>query len=74
MIYSYDAIDKIETFSDEQVIQFYHNAYETFVFALGHSKGQRNEYAKNFYKEELAKRGIKNIPDRKGVFNGIGTS
>ena len=25
-------------------------------------------------KEELAKRGIKNIPDRKGVFNGNGTS
>jgi len=74
MIYSYDAIDKIDTFSDEEVIQFYHNSYETQCHSLGHKKGERNRYATKFYKEELAKRGIKNIPDRKGVFNGSGTS
>ena len=73
MAYSYDVLDKLETFSNDDIIQFYHNAYETQCMSLGHYKGQMNEGAKDQYAEELKKRGINKIPDRQGVFNGSGT-
>jgi len=71
---SYDILDKLKTFSNEDIIQFYHNAYETQCMSLGHHKGQMNENAKIAYAEELQKRGINKIPDQEGVFNGDGTS
>ena len=61
---------ELKSFSDEELIQFYHNAYETQCFSLGHYKGQQNEMAKLGYQEELAKRGIIKIPERQGIFNG----
>jgi hypothetical protein len=73
MAYSYDVLDKLETFSNDDIIQFYHNAYETQCMSLGHYKGQMNEGAKDRYAEELKKRGITKIPDKEGVFNGDGT-
>tara|TARA_X000001382_G_C3169645_1_gene179041 strand:+ start:1605 stop:1829 length:225 start_codon:yes stop_codon:yes gene_type:complete len=73
MIHSYEALDKLETFSNEDIIQFYHNAYETQCMSLGHYKGQMNEGAKMGYAEELKRRGITKIPKRQGVFNGNGT-
>ena len=74
MISSYNILDKLENFSDKELIQFYHNAYTTHCFALGHYKGQRNEDAKIGYAEELKKRGITKIPEVEGFFNGDGTS
>jgi len=74
MISSYNILDKLENFSDKDIIQFYHNAYTTHCFALGHYKGQRNEDAKIGYAEELKKRGITKIPEVEGFFNGDGTS
>ena len=74
MKHSYDILDKLETFSNEDIIQFYHNAYTTECFSNGHSKGQRNEDAKIRYCEELKKRGITKIPEVEGFFNGDGTS
>lgn len=74
MQYAYNILDKLETFSNEDIIQFYHNAYTTQCMSLGHKKGQRNEDAKNQYAEELKKRGITEIPNKDGVFNGSGTS
>ena len=65
--------DELKSFSNEDLIQFYHNAYETQCFSLGHYKGQQNENAKLRYQEELAKRGITEIPERQGIFNGKGT-
>lgn len=73
MVKSYDILNKLENFSNEQIIQFYHNAYETQCMSLGHHKGQQNENAKLAYQAELKKRGLKNIPDKKGIFNGEGT-
>ena len=73
MLRCYNILDKLGTFSNEQIIQFYHNAYETQCMSLGHHKGQQNENAKLAYQAELKKRGIKNIPDKKGIFNGAGT-
>ena len=73
MVKSYDILDKLENFSDKDLIQFYHNAYETHCFALGHYKGQMNESAKLGYARELKRRGITKIPDKKGIFNGAGT-
>ena len=70
---SYEILDKLETFSNEDIIQFYHNAYNTECFSLGHYKGQMNQGAKRGYAEELKKRGITKIPDKEGVFNGSGT-
>tara|TARA_R110000803_G_scaffold165591_1_gene229082 strand:+ start:40 stop:264 length:225 start_codon:yes stop_codon:yes gene_type:complete len=69
---SYDILDKLEAFSNEDIIQFYHNAYTTECLSLGHSKGQRNQDAKIAYAEELKKRGITKIPEVEGVFNGSG--
>jgi len=74
MQYAYNILDKLETFSNEDIIQFYHNAYTTQCMSLGHYKGQMNEGAKDQYAEELKKRGITEIPNRDGVFNGNGTS
>ena len=74
MQYDYNILDKLETFSNEDIIQFYHNAYNTECFSNGHKKGQRNQDAKNQYSEELTKRGITEIPNKDGVFNGNGTS
>ena len=73
MVYSYNVFDKLDKFSNEELIQFYHNAYETQCLSLGHYKGQQNENAKLVYSEELQKRGITKIPHREGVFNGDGT-
>ena len=70
---SYDILNKLETFSNEDIIQFYHNAHTTDCFSLGHYKGQMNEGAKIAYAEELKKRGITKIPEVEGVFNGSGT-
>tara|TARA_R100001377_G_C3121042_1_gene85920 strand:- start:258 stop:482 length:225 start_codon:yes stop_codon:yes gene_type:complete len=70
---SYDILDKLNTFSDKDIIQFYHNAYNTECFSNGHYKGQMNGGAKMAYAEELKKRGIIKIPDKEGVFNGEGT-
>ena len=73
MVKSYDILNKLENFSNEQIIQFYHNAYETQCMSLGHHKGQQNENAKLAYQAELKKRGLKKIPNKKGIFNGAGT-
>tara|TARA_R110000764_G_scaffold167548_1_gene254721 strand:- start:680 stop:904 length:225 start_codon:yes stop_codon:yes gene_type:complete len=70
---AYNILDKLDTFSNDQLIEFYHNAYTTHCFALGHYKGQMNEGAKMAYAEELEKRGITKIPDQEGIFNGSGT-
>jgi len=70
---AYNILDKLNTFSNKQLIQFYQNAHTTHCFALGHYKGQMNEGAKMAYAEELKKRGIIKIPDKEGVFNGEGT-
>ena len=70
---SYDILDKLDTFSNDQLIEFYNNAYATQCFSLGHYKGQMNEGAKIAYAEELKRRGITKIPDQEGVFNGNGT-
>ena len=70
---SYEVLNKLETFSNEEIIQFYHNAYTTYAFALGHNKGQMNENAKIAYVEELEKRNITKIPNKEGVYNGEGT-
>ena len=73
MLNSYEILDKLETFSNEDIIQFYHNAYTTECFSNGHYKGQMNEGAKIAYAEELKKRGITKIPEVEGFFNGDGT-
>tara|TARA_R110000823_G_scaffold285611_1_gene404034 strand:- start:43 stop:267 length:225 start_codon:yes stop_codon:yes gene_type:complete len=73
MLFSYNILDKLETFSNEDIIQFYHNAYTTECFSNGHYKGQMNEGAKIGYARELKKRGINKIPNKEGVFNGEGT-
>ena len=70
---SYDILDKLNTFSNKDLIQFYQNAHTTDCFSHGHYKGQMNEGAKMAYAEELKKRGIIKIPDKEGVFNGEGT-
>ena len=46
MLRCYNILDKLDIFSNEQIIQFYHNAYETQCMSLGHHKGQQNENAK----------------------------
>ena len=74
MISSYNILDKLENFSDKDIIQFYHNAHNTECFSNGHSKGQRNRDAKIGYAEELNKRGFIKIPKVEGFFNGDGTS
>ena len=74
MISSYNILDKLENFSDKELIQFYHNAYTTECMSLGHYKGQMNEGAKIGYARELAKRGVTKIPKVEGLFNGDGTS
>jgi len=74
MISSYNILDKLENFSDKELIQFYHNAYTTQCMSLGHYKGQMNEGAKIGYARELAKRGVTEIPKGEGLFNGDGTS
>ena len=73
MLRSYNILDKLDTFSNDQLIEFYNNASTTSAFALGHHKGQMNEGAYKAYAEELKKRGITKIPEQDGVFNGNGT-
>ncbi len=73
-LYDYDILDKLETFSNEDLIQFYANAYHTKCCCTGHQKTARNENAMTHYAEELKRRGITEIPKREGVFNGDGTS
>tara|TARA_R110002050_G_scaffold69642_1_gene150712 strand:+ start:292 stop:516 length:225 start_codon:yes stop_codon:yes gene_type:complete len=74
MISSYNILDKLENFSDKDIIQFYHNAYTTECMSLGHYKGQMNRDAKVGYAIELNKRGFIKIPKVEGFFNGDGTS
>ena len=69
---SYEVLNKLETFSNEEIIQFYHNSI------MGHSFFKKpimimNENAKIAYVEELEKRNITKIPNKEGVFNGDGT-
>ncbi len=73
MVKSYDILNKLENFSNKQIMQFYYNAYTTQCLSLGHYKGQQNEYAKMEYLAELKRRGIKKLPDKEGIFNGEGT-
>ena len=73
-LYDYDILDKLETFSNEDIIRFHQNAYHTKCVCLGHKKSARNENAMIQYAEELARRGITEIPKGEGVFNGDGTS
>ena len=70
----YEIFQKLEKFSNEELIQFHANAYTTRVESLGPQKSARNENARITYAEELARRGITEIPKRKGIFNGDGTS
>ena len=63
---------QLATFSDDELITFYANAYETSD-CIGHIKHAQNKRAMQRYAAELAKRGVTEIPERVGIYNGEGS-
>lgn len=65
--------NEIKSVKSKELLQYYSNAHITYLRAMGHTKSNKNEMAREAYKSEILKRGLDLDATPKGIFNGDGS-